>query len=76
MRTDWRAPTIADGKLYAPREDGVVFVAKIDGKFEVLSENDLGERTIAAPVPAGNRLLIRGERHLMCFGAKGNGRNR
>lgn len=66
----YSSPTLADGKLYAAREDGVVFVAKVDGPFEVLSENDMGERVIASPVPVNNRLLIRGEQHLFCIGAK------
>lgn len=62
------SPVIAGGKLYAVREDGVVFVAKITGKFEVLGENKLGEKVIASLVPVGNRLLIRGEQNLFCVG--------
>lgn len=50
-------------------EDGTVFVAKIDGAFEVLSENKMGEPVIASPVPVAGRLLIRGEKHLFCIGA-------
>lgn len=63
----YSSPSIADGKIYAAREDGVVFVGSISGKFEVLSENDMGERIIAAPVPVNNRLLLRGEKHLFCL---------
>ena len=65
----YSSPTIADGKVYAAREDGVVFVARVDGKFELLSENHMGERIIAAPVPVGNRLLLRGEKTLFCIAA-------
>jgi outer membrane protein assembly factor BamB len=64
----YASPTVADGKLYAAREDGVVFVVRIDGPFEVLAENDLGERVIASPVPLSGRLLLRGEKHLFCVG--------
>jgi outer membrane protein assembly factor BamB len=60
----YSSPLIAGGNLYAAREDGVVFVAKVDGKFELLSENDMGESIIAAPVPVSNGLLLRGENHL------------
>ena len=60
---------MADGKIYAAREDGVVFVARVDGKFELLAENDMRERIIASPVPVANRLLLRGEKHLFCAGA-------
>ncbi|MBM3836742.1 MAG: Pyrrolo-quinoline quinone [Verrucomicrobia bacterium] len=66
----YASPSVADGKLYATREDGVVFVASVDGKFEILSENNMGERVIASPVPVANRLLIRGEKHLFCIAAK------
>jgi outer membrane protein assembly factor BamB len=67
----YASPLIAGDKLYAPREDGTVFVASIaNDKFEVLSENDMGESVIGSPVPAGNRILIRGETHLFCVAAK------
>jgi len=54
------SPMIANGKLYAPREDGVVFVADIRDGFKLLSQNKMGEPVIASPVPSANRLLIRG----------------
>jgi len=65
----YASPTIADGKLYAAREDGVVFTARVDGPLEVLSENSMGEQIIASPVAVANRLLLRGERHLFCVEA-------
>jgi outer membrane protein assembly factor BamB len=65
----YASPLVAGDKLYAPREDGVVFVASIaDGKFELLSENDMGEPVIGSPVPVDNQILIRGEQHLFCIG--------
>ena len=66
----YSSPLIAGGKLYAAREDGVVFVARVEDKFELLAENKMGERVIASPVPASNRLLIRGEQHLFCVAAQ------
>jgi len=62
----YASPVIAGGKLYAAREDGVVFVARVEGQFELLAENNMGERVIASLVPVSNRLLIRGEEHLFC----------
>ncbi len=59
---------IADGKLYAVREDGVFYVASLSPKFEVLAENDMGERVIATPVFLNNRILVRGEKNLFCLG--------
>jgi outer membrane protein assembly factor BamB len=61
----YASPLIAGGNLYAPREDGVVFVATVkDDRFELRAENDMGEPVIGSPVPASNRILIRGEEHL------------
>ena len=63
----YSSPSIGDGKLYAAREDGTVYVAQIEGEFKVLSENVMGERIIASPVPLNSRLLLRGEKHLYCI---------
>ncbi len=65
----YASPVIAGGKLYATREDGVIFVARVTPEFEVLAENALGERMIASPVAVADRLLLRGERHLFCIEA-------
>ena len=62
----YASPLVAGGNLYAAREDGVIFVAKVEDEFELLAENDMREQVIASPVPVSNRLLIRGERHLFC----------
>src|SRR5688500_11829761 len=60
----YASPLIAGDKLYAPREDGTVFVASVaDDRFELLSENRMAESVISSPVPFSNRLLIRGETH-------------
>lgn len=63
----YASPLVADGKLYAVREDGMFFVAELAGGFELLAENDMGERVIASPVAVAGRLLVRGEQHLYCF---------
>jgi hypothetical protein len=65
----YASPLVAGDKLYAAREDGAVFVARIgNGDFEILSETEMGEPVIGSPIPFGNRILIRGENHLYCFG--------
>jgi outer membrane protein assembly factor BamB len=59
------SPVLAGDKLYAAREDGVIFVGRVsDGGFELLAENEMGETTIAAPVPIRGGLLVRGREHL------------
>jgi outer membrane protein assembly factor BamB len=66
----YASPIIAGGKLYSVREDGTVFVAAVDGKFELLAENKLREKVIASPAAVSSRLLFRGEQHLICTGAR------
>jgi outer membrane protein assembly factor BamB len=66
----YSSPVIANGVLYAAREDGTVFAARVGEQFELLSENAMGERIVASPVPAGNCLLIRGDRNLFCIAAR------
>lgn len=65
----YASPIIVGGNFYAAREDGVVFSAKVgkDGLGEV-HEHALGEGTIASPVAFDGRLLLRGDKHLICFG--------
>lgn len=62
----YASPLVANGVLYAIREDGLVFVARVEERFEVVAENHMGERIIASPVAVANRLLLRGERNLFC----------
>jgi hypothetical protein len=63
----YASPVIANGILYAAREDGVVFAARVEDKFELLSENPMGERVVASPAVSNDRLLIRGDKHLFCI---------
>jgi outer membrane protein assembly factor BamB len=59
------SPVLGGDKLYAAREDGTIFVGRVsDTGFELLAENEMGEPTIAAPVPIDGGLLIRGREHL------------
>lgn len=68
-RTNYYAsPLIAGGKMYAPREDGMVYIADIVEGFSLLSTNDMKEPVIGSPVPSANRIFLRGENHLYCFG--------
>lgn len=67
----YSSPILAGDLLYAAREDGMVAVVKVGAPgMEVLSQNEMGERIAAAPVPVRNKLLIRGVDHLFCLGAR------
>jgi outer membrane protein assembly factor BamB len=62
----YASPVIAGGILYAAREDGVMFSARIGESFELLGENDMAEQILATPVPFDGKLLIRTSEHLIC----------
>lgn len=66
----YSSPLIAGGHLYAIREDGIVFVMKLKGKFEIVSEIDMKDKIIASPIAIHDRLLIRTNHHLFCIGNK------
>jgi outer membrane protein assembly factor BamB len=66
----YASPVIAGGVLYAAREDGTIFTARVEDKLEVLSETALGERVVASPTLGANCLLIRGDKTLFCIPAR------
>jgi len=61
----YASPLVAAGTLYAAREDGVIFAARVAPSFQLLGEHRFGERIVASPVPARGRLLLRGDEHLI-----------
>ena len=64
----YTSPLIANGLMYAAREDGSAFVLQIDGGLRILAEHKFPDRVIASIVAAGNRLFVRGEKYLYCLG--------
>ncbi|MBM4004708.1 MAG: serine/threonine protein kinase [Planctomycetes bacterium] len=58
------SPLYGDGKLYFQSESGVGSVLRAGRKFELLSSNDLGERTLASYAVAGRGFLIRSAENL------------
>lgn len=67
----YSSPILAGDVLYCAREDGMLASVKVsDTGMEVLSQNEMGERLVAAPVPIGGKLLVRGVEHLYCIGAE------
>lgn len=61
---------LADGRLYYLNRAGKTFVIAAKPTFELLSTNDLGDRSQfnASPSATGNRILIRSEKFLYCLG--------
>jgi len=66
------SPVMIDGKIYAPSEEGNVYVLEANPQFKLLAKNTLGKDEVffASPAVADNRLYIRGKEHLYCIGKK------
>jgi len=57
-----------ENHLYLSDESGTVRVIKTGTVFEQVAENDMREVVMATPAIAGNRLLIRTTKQLVCIG--------
>lgn len=59
----------AGGLVYFQADNGQTRVVKPGPDMEIVSENELGERSYASPAISDGQLFIRGEKHLFCIGA-------
>lgn len=62
------SPVAAAGRIYITADNGETSVLKPGAKFEVLARNPLGESVQASAAVSGDRLYLRGEKHLFCIG--------
>ena len=58
------SPTFADGHIYFCSESGLTTIIEPGDKYDVVAENDLGERIMASPIFLDNNLIIRTSDHL------------
>jgi outer membrane protein assembly factor BamB len=61
---------VSDGRVYFTADDGVTFVVRAAGEFEVLAKNPLGEAVYASPAFSDGELFLRGAKHLFCLAAR------
>mgnify|MGYP001592502480 CR=1 FL=1 len=64
----YASPVAGAGRIYIAGHDGIVRVVKPGPTFELLAENDLGEKVVASPALSNGQIFIRGEKHLFCIG--------
>ena len=64
------SPVCIDGKIYCASRDGEMFVVATGDKFQVLARNQLGEGCHATPAISGDRMIVRGFKHLFALKAK------
>ncbi|MEI7901936.1 MAG: PQQ-binding-like beta-propeller repeat protein [bacterium] len=63
------SPVVANGAVYFLNDEGVMNVVKPGPAFELISRNELGEKTYAQPAISQGQVFIRGFTHLYCIGA-------
>jgi outer membrane protein assembly factor BamB len=64
------SPVVAEGRVYMVNEEGETFVIKAGREYELVSKNELGERTLASPALTDGRIILRTDEHLVCIGGK------
>lgn len=68
------SPLYGDGKIYFQNEQGEAVVLKAGKRFEIVSRNDMGEKTFASYAVIGSDFLIRTESKLYRIGIPANTR--
>jgi len=64
------SPVAGDGKIYLSSEDGDVFVVKAGPKYELLSDNKVGEVIMATPAISEGMIVIRAQQHVIAVNTK------
>lgn len=60
----YSSPVLADDLLYCLRDDGMLYVARVDDGIDLLDEHNFDEQCVATPIPLRDQLLVRGSEHL------------
>ena len=63
----YASPVVAAGRIYIVGRDGTTAVLEHGETLKRVATNKLDEPIDASPVVVGDRLLLRGERHLYCI---------
>lgn len=64
------SPVLADGHVYLTDDDGITYVLKAGGDFEVVARNPLGDECYASPAISQGQIFVRTNSYLYCIGKK------
>jgi outer membrane protein assembly factor BamB len=67
IRGVYASPIVVNDHLYIIGRRGTSVVLKHGPKYKVLATNELKDNFDASPVVVGNKLLLRGHKHLYCI---------
>jgi len=62
------SPVAADGMIFLPSEDGIIYVVEAGKVFKPIAENRMGELVMATPAISGRMMFVRGEKHVFAVG--------
>ena len=65
------SPVLAGGRVYVTDRKGVTRIFAAADAFRPLGDCALGEPSVCTPAIQGDRLFLRGDRHMFCIGKKG-----
>lgn len=71
----YSSPTLAGGNLYLTNEDGDTLVLKVGDEYKEVGKGKAGEKVAASLAFSGDRIFIRGEKHLICVGGAAAGKD-
>ena len=60
----------ADALVYFLNDEGVTRIVKPGPQFQLVAQNELGEKCFASPAISAGQILIRGDNHLFCIGTE------
>jgi outer membrane protein assembly factor BamB len=58
----------ANGLVYFLNDDGATRVVKPGPEFQLIAQNELGEKCFASPAISDGQIFLRGDKHLFCVG--------
>jgi outer membrane protein assembly factor BamB len=66
----YASPILVNDLIYLTDMDGVTHAFKASGRYESVAKGTLGESCVATPAFVGNRIYMRGKKHLYCIGTE------
>ena len=58
----------ANGLVYFLNDNGVMRIVKPGAEYELVAQNELGEKCFPSPAISDGNIFIRGEKNLFCIG--------
>jgi len=62
------SPVAADGRIYLPSEDGIIYVVAAGKSYKPIAENTMGELVMATPAISDGMMFVRAEKHIFAVG--------